>query len=193
MAPPTRRPRRGPARLGCVPINRLLRAGLRQEPPFIAAAITPSFILDGIREVCPCTSIDERESSKMIPAPSYEHVDRILNEDSFDLDQGSCHGIPRDHNVVGFLIFDQNFQRDPINDFIRNIEFLDLRSGRYIHFFPCGVSKHRPNQHDASKEIGEASNGILYHSASALCTFIKAFEENIPGWTYNIGVRSDYY
>jgi hypothetical protein len=117
----------------------------------------------------------------MIPAPSYKYIESLLNEDSFQVGNGFAFGISRDRNVVGFIFFDQNFKREPISDFIENIDMMNEYSGKFIHFFLPGVSMYGTNEGDVSKEIGTLKGVTLYHNAKAFWSFKDPFEDNIDG------------
>ena len=73
----------------------------------------------------------------MVPAPSYEHIDLVLNSDSFKVGGGYAHGIGRDRKLVAFVFFDQNFARPPVDDFVQNIELMNRHSGT----LGCGPNK----------------------------------------------------
>ena len=122
----------------------------------------------------------------MILAPSFDHIHNMLNEESFRLEHGLAEGFPDKTKTVGFIIFDQNFYRFPIQDLIGNLDMLNLHSGTDIHFYLCGVSKYGTNE-DGAKHLGELNGVSLYHNARASYSFVEAFEGNIPGWTYNLG------
>ena len=122
----------------------------------------------------------------MIPAPSFDHIDKILNEEVFELERGYANGLPLTTKTVGFIIFDQNFHRGPIQDLIGNLDMINLNSGTDLHFFLCGVSKFGMNEPGA-KELGEMNGVHLYHNAQATHSFIEAFEREIPSWSYNMG------
>ena len=126
------------------------------------------------------------EISHMIPAPSFDHIDKILNEEAFELEHGTARGLPLTTNTVGFIVFDQNYRHSPIQDLIDNFDMLNLHSGPEMHFFLCGVSKYGMNEPGA-RELGEINKIRLYHNAQATHSFIRAFEREIPGWSYNIG------
>jgi hypothetical protein len=57
----------------------------------------------------------------MIPAPSYDQIDRILNEESFQLGHGFAEGVPRKTRTVGFILFGQDFGRNSIRDLVGNL------------------------------------------------------------------------
>lgn len=122
----------------------------------------------------------------MIPAPSYDQIDRILNEENFKLGQHFAEGVPRKTRTVGFIIFDQNFGRNSIKDLVGNLDMINLHSGTDIHFFLCGISKFGSNDPGA-RELGEMNGVRLYHNAKAAYSFVKAFEREIPGWNYDLG------
>ena len=122
----------------------------------------------------------------MVPAPSFEHLERLLNEETIQLEHGFAEGIPRETKTVGFIVFDQNFSRSPIRDLVENLDMLHRHSGTHMHFFLCGVSKFGPNDRTA-RELGKLNGVPLYHSASAAGSFITAFEREIPNWRYNLG------
>lgn len=122
----------------------------------------------------------------MIPAPSYDQIDKILNKESFRLGHGFALGVPSKTKTVGFILFDQSFGRNSIKDLVENLDILDIHSGVDIHFFLCGVSKYGPNDSGA-REIGELNGVTLYHNAQAAYSFVKAFEREIPGWNYDLG------
>jgi len=122
----------------------------------------------------------------MIPAPDYDHIDKILNEETFRLGHGFAEGVAKNTKTVGFILFDQAFERKSIEDVIRNLDMLNIHSGTDIHFFLCGVSKFGPNN-SGSKEIGILNDVTLYHNAEAAYSFVKAFEKYIPGWEYDLG------
>jgi hypothetical protein len=116
-------------------------------------------------------------------------MDEILNADSFDLDYYEVAGVPSDRNLIGFVLFDQNFSRDPISDFLSNIDMLNTYSGKYVHFFLCGVSFYGSNQYDTSKEIGRIGGKFIYHNSGAAMSFVTAFQDNISSWEYDFGVE----
>ena len=122
----------------------------------------------------------------MIPAPSYDQIDRILNEESFRLGNGFAEGVPYKTRTVGFILFDQSFGRASITDVVGNLDMLNIHSGTNIHFFLCGVSKFGPNDGGA-RELGELEGVTLYHNAEAAYSFARAFEREIPGWSYDLG------
>ena len=122
----------------------------------------------------------------MIPAPSFDHIDKILNEKEFKLERGIANGLPLTTKTVGFIIFDQNFHRGPIQDLIGNLDMLNLNSGTDLHFFLCGVSRYGKNETGA-RELGEMNGAHLYHNAQATHSFIEAFEREIPSWSYHMG------
>lgn len=128
------------------------------------------------------------EILRMLPAPSYEHIDKILNEESFIFEHGLAEGLPLKTLTVGFIVFDQNFDREPIRDLINNLDTLDLHTGTDMHFFLCGVSKFGKNEKRA-KYIGQIKGAKCYHNARAAHSFIKAFQREIPGWNYNLGLE----
>ena len=123
----------------------------------------------------------------MIPAPSFNHIHKILNEETFELERGIAKGLPLTTKTVGFIIFDQNFCLPPIQDLIGNLDMINLNSGVDLHFFLCGVSKYGMNEPGA-KELGEMNGVKLYHNAQATHSFIEAFKRAIPGWDYNLGL-----
>jgi hypothetical protein len=122
----------------------------------------------------------------MIPAPSYDHIDQILNEESFKLDHGFAQGLPAKTQTVGFILFDQSYSRESIQDIIGNLDMLNIHSGTDIHFFLCGVSRYGPNESGA-RELGELDGATLYHNANTAYSFVRAFEREIPGWEYDLG------
>ncbi len=122
----------------------------------------------------------------MIPAPTYDQINRILNETRFELDLGTATSIPSTARTVGFILFDQNFDRYSISDFVRNLDTLHVRSGTSIHFFLCGVSMYGGNEPGARK-LGELDGAELYHNAKAAHSFVAAFEQKVPGWNYDLG------
>lgn len=122
----------------------------------------------------------------MIPAPSYDQMDKILNEETFKLGRGFAEGVPRKTRTVGFILFDQNFGRNSIKDLVGNLDMLNLHSGTDIHFFLCGVSKFGPNNSGA-QELGKLNGVTLYHNAKAVYSFVTAFEREIRDWTYDLG------
>ncbi|WP_043948368.1 hypothetical protein [Candidatus Phaeomarinobacter ectocarpi] len=122
----------------------------------------------------------------MIAAPSYDHIDRILNEEELTSGRRFSLGIPKETGTVGFILFDQNFSRYPITDLVANLDMLHIYSGTDIHFFLCGVSQFGPSESGA-RELGELNGVTLYHNAEAAYSFVKAFEREIPGWNYDLG------
>ena len=124
----------------------------------------------------------------MIPAPDYSHIQAILNDERFDVGRHPVSGIPAGRNVLGFIFFDQNIKRDPVSDFLDNINLLNEHSGDVIHFFLPGVSLFGPNEGDNSKKIGEIHGVSAYHNARAFMSFVGEFERRIPKWKYNFGV-----
>lgn len=123
----------------------------------------------------------------MLPAPSYDHIDNILNEESFMLDRGIAEGLPRATQTVGFILLDQNFHRDPLLDLISNLDMLNSYSESDLHFFLCGVSKFGMNENGA-KDLGRIDGVQCFHNAQAALSFVKAFRREIPGWNYNMGL-----
>ena len=124
----------------------------------------------------------------MIPAASYDHIERILNEETVEIGHGTPEGFPASTKTVGFLIFDQDYARDSIRDLVGNLDMLNLHSGTHMHFFLCGVSKYAPNENeDGGRELGKIGEAHLYHNARAVKTFVDAFEREIPGWRYEVG------
>jgi hypothetical protein len=124
----------------------------------------------------------------MIPAPSFEYIDHILNDDFFEVGHHPAKGIKKNNNVVGFVFFDQNFKRAPISDFIENIDLLNKHSGKNIHFFLPGISLYGVNSGEKSKEIGCLNNAPIFHNAKAFNSFRVEFEHRIPSWRYGYGV-----
>lgn len=124
----------------------------------------------------------------MVPAPSFEYIERILNDEFFKIGQNYVEGIKTNNNVVGFVFFDQNFKRAPITDFIENIDLLNKHSGKNIHFFLPGISFYGSNAGDKSKEVGSLNKAIIYHNARAFDSFRMEFEHRIPSWKYGYGV-----
>jgi len=112
----------------------------------------------------------------MIPAPSYEQIDRILNEESFELGHGFAEGLPSSVKTVGFILFDQNFGRMSIKDVIGNLDMLNLHSGTDIHFYLCGVSKFGPNDNGA-REIGTLDGVPMYHNAGAAVCSLRRLKK----------------
>ena len=123
----------------------------------------------------------------MLPAPSYDHMEEILNEESFTLKNGIAEGLPLTTQTVGFILFDQNFQRDPIQDLIANLEMLNSYSGSNLHFFLCGVSKFGKTESGA-RDLGTINGVQCYHNAEAAVSFAKVFRREIPSWRYNMGL-----
>jgi hypothetical protein len=124
----------------------------------------------------------------MIPAPSYRHLQMLLNEDYPEIGGYPVSGIPPNRSLVGFLVFDQNIAREPVSDFLENIDMLNEHSGDLVHFFLCGVSRYGYNNGQSHKEIGTLGGATLYHNSPAAMSFIRGFEESIPGWKYEMGV-----
>ena len=122
----------------------------------------------------------------MIPAPSYEHIDNLLNLESFSVGHGFASGFPSKTRTVGFILFDQNFDRSPIKDVMSNLDMLNLHSGTDIHFFLCGISQYGSNDEHA-KEVGTLNGVSVYHNAKSVHSFIRAFAEQIPRWNYEYG------
>jgi hypothetical protein len=124
----------------------------------------------------------------MVPAPDYSYIEAILNEDWFDVGRHGARGIPAGRTVIGFIFFDQNIKREPVSDFLENINLLNEHSGNVIHFFLPGVSLYGPNEGDHAKQIGEIRGVSAYHNATAFMSFKSEFERYIPDWRYNFGV-----
>lgn len=122
----------------------------------------------------------------MIPAPHYDNIDQLLNQDNVFMNAGFSEGFPRNSQTVGFIIFDQNFERDPVVDFIRNIDMINQHSGSDFYFFMCGISRFGRNENGA-RQIGEMDGVPLYHNPQSLQSFISAFQNNIQEWSYNFG------
>lgn len=122
----------------------------------------------------------------VIPAPSYDQIDKILNEESFEFGRGYSFGVPKKTKTVGFILIDQNFERGSIKDIIGNIDMLNCHSGVDINFYLCGVSRYGAND-NKGRELGELDGVKLYHNADATYSFIKAFERTIAGWNYDLG------
>jgi hypothetical protein len=122
----------------------------------------------------------------MIPAPSYDQIDRVLNEESFRFGDGYALGLPKTTRTVGFILLDQNFGRNSIQDLVGNLDMLNIHSGTDIHFFLCGVSKYGPNNGGA-RELGSLDGVALYHNAEAAYSFVSAFQREITGWSYDLG------
>ena len=123
----------------------------------------------------------------MIPAPSFDHIDKILNQETFEVDHRISMGLPLTTKTVGFIIFDQDYCRGPIRDLIQNLDMLNLKSGNDMHFFLCGVSKYGKSEKGA-KKLGEIDGVRLYHNARASYSFIEAFKREISGWSYSMGL-----
>ncbi|WP_304075434.1 hypothetical protein [Maricaulis maris] len=122
----------------------------------------------------------------MIPALSYADVELFLNQESFQTQNGFAKGLPSTANTVGFVLFDQNFDREPVADVVRNLDMLNQHSDTSIHFFLCGISKFGRSEGSA-KKVGVLDNTPLFHNASAALSFAREFERRIPGWNYNLG------
>jgi len=122
----------------------------------------------------------------MMPAPSFSNIDSLLNDESFELGQGIVDGFPVETRTVGFLIFDQNYSRSPIQDLVGNLDMLNIHSGTHMHFFLCGVSKFGKSEEEG-RHLGEMGGVSLYHNARATSSFIEAFERMIPGRRYSLG------
>jgi len=84
--------------------------------------------------------------------------------------------------------FDQSVKRQPVSDFLDNINLLNENSGSLIHFFLHGVSLYGPNEGDHAMALGEIHGTSAYHNAKAFMSFKKEFEKRIPQWKYNFGV-----
>ena len=123
----------------------------------------------------------------MLPAPSYDHIDKILNEETFYVNCGYVKGLPLETRTVGFIVFDQNFGREPVRDLISNLDMLNLRSGTKMHFFLCGVSKYGMNE-EGAKALGRIKNVDCYHNARSALSFVTAFEREIPNWNFRPGL-----
>lgn len=122
----------------------------------------------------------------MIPASSYEEIDKILNEENFKLGNGFAKGLPIETKTVGFVLFDQCYGSGSIKDLVGNLDVLNIHSGTDIHFFLCGVSKFGPND-GAAKELGTLDGVTLYHNAREMLSFADAFAKHIPNWKYGLG------
>lgn len=123
----------------------------------------------------------------MIPAPHYDNIDQLLNQEDLFMNEGFLKGFPKNSQTVGFIIFDQNFERGPVIDFIKNIDMINQHSGSDFYFFMCGISRFGKNENGA-RHIGEMDGVPLYHNPQYLQSFINAFQDNIPGWSYNFGL-----
>lgn len=99
---------------------------------------------------------------------------------------GFASGFPSKTQTVGFIIFDQNFDRSPVKDVLANLDMLNLHSGTDIHFFLCGISQYGPNDGHA-KEVGTLNGVSVYHNARSVHSFISAIENEVPGWHYDYG------
>ncbi|MBU6418257.1 MAG: hypothetical protein KGQ79_00840 [Proteobacteria bacterium] len=124
----------------------------------------------------------------MLPAPDYGYINKILNEEHFLVGNNPAQGIPTGRNVIGFIFFDQNLRREPVSDFLDNINLLNQYSGKQIHFFLPGVSLFGPNEGDHAVLIGEVDGINAYHNSRAFMSFKDEFEQKIPQWKYNFGV-----
>lgn len=124
----------------------------------------------------------------MLPAPGYKYIEAILNEETFDVGRYCAHGIPVERSVVGFVFFDQNLSRDPVDDFLSNIDLLNEYSGNYIHFFLPGVSYFAANEGENGVLVGQVSGNPAFHNAAAFTSFKDEFEKRIPEWNYEYGV-----
>lgn len=124
----------------------------------------------------------------MIPAPSYQYITTLLNQDWVKIGNNDAPGIPKKGNIVGFIFFDQNFKRPPLADFIENIDILNNESGKYIYFFLPGVSMYGSNEGESSKEMGKLNGVAIYHNSEAFVSFKSEFEDKIRNWKYTGGV-----
>lgn len=122
----------------------------------------------------------------MIPAPTYDKINKILNGAHFEDSKGSFISIPPKTNTVGFILFDQSFNRFSVADFAANLNTLHLHSGTNMHFFLCGISMFGAKEPGA-RELGQLNGAKLYHNANAAHSFVKAFEQKILGWNYDLG------
>ena len=123
----------------------------------------------------------------MIPAPLFCYIERMLNDETIQLEDGIAEGFPLETRTIGFLVFDQNYSRCPIQDLVGNLDMLNAHSGTHLHFFLCGVSKYGMNE-KGDKYLGKMDGVRLYHNARAANSFIEAFRRNIPGWHYDMGL-----
>ena len=123
----------------------------------------------------------------MIPAATYDQIELLLNETSFQSNVGYIEGIPIINNLVGFIFFDQNFSSKASGDFLKNLHFLSENSGKFIHFFLPGVSKYGSNPDDISVEI-PGLNPPHYHNTRAFLSFRDKFEHHIPNWKFDSGI-----
>ncbi|HWA90455.1 MAG TPA: hypothetical protein VG889_10495 [Rhizomicrobium sp.] len=124
----------------------------------------------------------------MIPAPEYRHIDAILNKEWFDVGRHSAPGIPTDRSVVGFIFFDQSVTRQPVADFLDNINLINEHSGNIIHFFLPGVSLYSSNEGDHAVPLGQIHGTNAFHNSKAFMSFKREFEREIPQWKYDFGV-----
>lgn len=128
----------------------------------------------------------------MIPARSFKEMEALLGTRGKFEDGHIARGVPLNAKTVGFLLFDQNFDRAAANDLVQNLDTLNLRSGTHIHFFLCGVSHYGRNGGESeatSKEFGRLNGTLLYHNARAAETFVDAFMKYMPGWDYDVGTE----
>lgn len=123
----------------------------------------------------------------MIPAPSYDDILKFLNGGKLNSIPESIFSKIREAKTIGFIIFDQNYNRDVLKDLISNLDTLNIHSGTHMHFLLCGVSKF--GQNDSNGKLLGKLNGVnLYHNAMAADSFVQVFEREIAGWSYGLGL-----
>lgn len=119
----------------------------------------------------------------MVPAPYYSQISEVLNDPAADL------GIPAKHNVVGFIFFDQNFEKPAISDLLSNLNLLHQESGELIHFFLPGISLYRCNDGESDVPIGKIEGIPAFHNAKSFISFKNEFESRIANWKYRWGLE----
>jgi hypothetical protein len=134
------------------------------------------------------SSVGVQRGQVLLPAPDYKYINAMLNEPWFDVGRHPAKGIPAGRNVIGFVFFDQSVKRQPVTDFLDNINLLNEHSGNLIHFFLPGVSLYGANEGDHAVSLGEIHGISAYHNAKAFMSFKEEFERRIPQWKYNFGV-----
>lgn len=123
----------------------------------------------------------------MIPAPSYEDVDALLNKSTIEIGGHPIPGVPQNARTVCFLLFDQNYDAKCINDMLANLDFLHCRSGENMYFFLCGVSQYGANSKTV-RSLGTLQGAELYHNAEATESFAKTFRKEIDGYRHKVGL-----
>lgn len=117
----------------------------------------------------------------MIPAPYYNDLKVLLNDPSYTIKGCPAPGLPLGVKTIGFILFDQNYERANIKDLLCNLDSLNLHTGFDIHFLLCGASWYGKNDPKAIK-IGTIEGASVYHSARAVKSYRDEFSKKIPGF-----------